>query len=273
MLGKTSLMRAQHDKNDLYKILLKNRELFLGKKICEIIHDLLLDRPIPTTYGYFFIHDMVLKCQLLLEHLVDYERTLGKARCKMLKSLCEKYEIIVSGEIEEKLGIKTKDLALLLVKPHTECLESCIAHIYLFTKKLLNVRGGRMYDPASNDGLYADLKNAKKFYEVIQTLRKWETDKLWEAVWEPFGGEPSDEELAQISEDKVPFEIECIDWTWNWKPFDEPVYGYLIDIRDLTVHPNETIEDLEKRIDRAITPIKKYLAKKRPSLSEWWDMT
>jgi hypothetical protein len=249
---------------------LKNRETLLSEKICKILPNLLSDEPIPATFGYFFIHDIVLKCQLLLEHLEDYERTLGKARCKKLKSLCEREEIVVSGEIEEELGIKTKNLALLLVKPHPECFESGIAHVYLFTKNLLNMRGGRMFDPTGRDGLYTDLKNARKFYESILELRKWETDKLWDSVWEPLGGQPSDEKI-EIPEEKIPFEIEDIVWTWNWmNNLGETVYGYLIDIRDLTVKNSETVEELEKRIDQAIKPIKKYLSKKRPNLSYWW---
>lgn len=281
---------------DSYKILLRNREKIKDKKIYELIPDL-LDKPIPATYGYFFLQEIFLDCQKLLSCLKDYEKTLGSALCNKLQEICEKeirfmkdlvkemankmgrnineedYEeilAIISGlEIEEKTGLKTKDLCILFANSRLNCLESCLAHLFLFTKNLLNIKGGRMFDPTNKDGLYNDLRNARKFYESIVELRRWETDKLWDAVWEPFGGQPSDEELEKIPEDKIPFEIECIDWTWNWRLFGETVYGYLIDVQDLRVHPNETLEDLEKRIDRAITPIKKYLTKKRPSLLEW----
>lgn len=281
-----------------YKILIKNREKVRDKKIYEIIPDL-LDKPVPATYGYFFLQEIFLNCQKLLNCLKDYEKTLGSALCNKLQKICEEeiffmkdvvkkvakeigrnidkedsagnFAIIPGFEIEEKTGLKTKDLCILFANSRLNCLEVCLAHVFLFTKNLLNIEGGRMFDPTSKDGLYKDLKNARKFYESIMELRNWETDRLWDAVWEPFGGQPSEEELEKIPEDKISFEIECIDWTWNWRPSGETVYGYLIDIQDLAVHPVETLEDLEKRIDRAITPIKKYLTKQRPSLSEWWE--
>ncbi len=279
---------------DSYKILLKNREIVRGKKIREIVPDL-LDSLVPATYGYFFLQEIILDCKKLLSYLKDYEKILGATRCKKLKRICEeeirymresmeeiakKYGLkinkkedyeenlatIFGSQIEIKVGLKTRDLGIMLVKPHPDCLKSGLAHVFLFTKNLLNIRGGRMFDPTCNDGLFADLKNAKKFHEIILELRNWETDKLWDSVWEPFGGQPSEEELEKIPDEKIPFEIEEIDWTWGWNDnTGETIYGYFIDIRDLTVHANETLEELEKRIDQAIKPIKKYLSKKRPN--------
>ncbi|MEM2129395.1 MAG: hypothetical protein QXZ70_02230 [Candidatus Bathyarchaeia archaeon] len=288
------------DKYDSYKILLKNREKVRGKKIAEIVQDL-LDKPIPATYGYFFLQEVFLYCQKLLSHLNDYEKNLGVTQCKKLKRLCEGHtrfmreltkeipkdldqkiskekgdneenlEFVDGFMIEKNVGLKPREIGRMLISPHPDCLESCFAHVFLFTKNLLNIRGGRLVDPANNDGLSADLKNAKKFHESVLELRKWETDKLWDSVWEPFGGQPSEEEVEKIPNEKIPFEIEEIDWTWGWDDNrGETVYGYLIDIRDLVVHPNETLEELEKRIDQAIKPIKKYLSKKRPNLSNWW---
>ncbi|MCS7109552.1 MAG: hypothetical protein NZ903_02015 [Candidatus Micrarchaeota archaeon] len=258
------------DKFDSYRILLKNREIVKSKKMNEIIPDL-FDKQIPATYGYFFLQEIYIDCDKSLKYLDDFEKALGVAKCEKLKQICEDEtsRIISLGEIEEKVKLKAKYLATILTKLPSDCIY-CFAHLFLFTKNLLNIKGGKMFDPTGRDGLYSDLKNAKKFYESVLELRKWESDKLWEAVWEPLGGEPSDEELEKIPEDKIPFEIECIDWTWNWSVFGETVYGYLIDVQDLRVHPSETLEDLERRIDRAITPIKKYLTKKRPNLSEWW---
>jgi hypothetical protein len=125
-----------------------------------------------------------------------------------------------------------------------------------------------MVDPTINDGLSADLKNAKKFYEIVLELRNWETDKLWDSVWETFGGQPSAEEIERIPDERIPFEIEEIRWEWGWKSRVENSRRYLIDIRDLRVNPNETLEELEKRIDRAIQPIRKHLLRKRPIVSD-----
>jgi len=108
------------------------------------------------------------------------------------------------------------------------------------------------------------LKNAKRFYETVLELRNWETDKLWDSVWEPFGGQPSDEEIERITDERIPFEIEEIRWEWGWKSRGENSRRYLIDIRNLRVNPNETLEELEKRIDRAIQPIRKHLLRKDP---------
>jgi len=265
------------NENDSYKIFIENRENLKRKRIREIIPDLLIDKPIPATYGYFYLQDVFLYCQKLLNHLKEYEKTLGITLCEKLRQLCEKEirswndisAIVFGFEIEQEVGLKIRDVSSKLIVPYPECLESCIAHVFLFTKKLLNVRGGRMVDPTCNDGLYADLRSAKKFYETIKALREWETKKLWDSIWEPFGGPPPDEELEKIPDEKLPFAIEEIDWTWGWGTFEE-TQGYLIDIRDLTVNPEETLEELEKRIDQAIKPIKKYLSKKRPSLSNWW---
>lgn len=222
------------------------------------------------------------RCLVILPKIAksfkDYEKTLGIIPCEKLKQLCQEKirswndisAVVHSFEIEEKVGLKIKNVGSMLVAPYPECLESCIAHVFLFTKKLLNIRGGRMFDPTSNEGLYADLRNAKKFYEIVRSLREWETNKLWDSVWEPFGEPPPDEELEKIPDEKLPFVIEEINWTWGWGILKETAQGYLIDIRDLRVNPEETLKELEKRIDQAIKPIKKYLSKKRPSLSDWW---
>jgi hypothetical protein len=263
--------------NYSYKILLKDRAILQHKRIYEIIPDLLVDKPIPATYGYFYLQDALIYCQKLLSHLKEYEKTLGITLCEKLRQLCEKQirnwndisAVVFSSEIEQEVGLKIRDVSSKLIVPYPECLESCIAHVFLFTKKLLNVRGGKMVDPTCNDGLYADLKSAKKFYETIKALREWETKKLWDSVWEPYGGTPTDEELEKIPDVKLPFVIEEIDWTWGWGTFEE-TQGYLIDIRDLRVNPKETLEELENRTDQAIKPIKKYLSRKRPSLSSWW---
>jgi|GEM_PF-3186591 hypothetical protein len=270
------------NEHDSYRILLTNREKVLKKKICEIIPDLLGD-PIPATYGYFFFQEIFLDCQKLLTQLIDCENllkaTLKATRYKKLKRFCEEEirsqgenPIIVSGgEIEIRSGLETKDLCAVFLDSRSIFLESSLAHIFLFTKNLLNIQGGRMIDATGNDGLHKDLENAKKFYASVKALREWETDKLWDSVWAPLGGHPNEEMLEKIPEEKIPFEIEDIDWTWEWiDNRDEIVHGYLIDIRDLTVHPNETLEELEKRIDNAIKPIKEYLSKKRPNLSQWW---
>jgi hypothetical protein len=287
------------NKYDSYKILLKNREIVRGKKIREILPDL-LDKPVPATYGYFFLQEIFLYRQKLLSHLKDYERDLGTTRCEKLKKLIEIEndfekklfkELIKKGKIreeaeknskkwsettefvsllqvEQEVELKTKDLAIILISTHPDCVKSCLAHIFLFTKNLLNVRGGRMVDPTINDGLSVDLKNAKKFHEIVLELRSWETDKLWDSVWEPFGGQPSSEEIERIPDERIPFEIEEIRWEWGWKSRGENSRRYLIDIRDLTVNPNETLEELEKRIDRAIQPIRKHLSRKRPIVSD-----
>lgn len=281
------------DNYELYNILFKNRERDKNKKICEIVSDL-LDELIPATYGYFFLQEIFLNCHKILSYLKDYEKILGENKCKKLKLLCENeigyirkqlidkefnqnknkemdYQVsaIIAGmQIEENLGLKTKDLGNLFVNPHPDCLEYCLAHVFLFTKNLLDLRGGRMVDPTTNDGLYLDLKNAKKFYKIVMELRSWETDRLWDSVWEPFGGQPHVEQLDVIPDEEIPFEIEEIRWEWGWKNKDEFVSGYLIDIRDLVVHPNETLVKVESRIDKAIQPIKKYLSRKKPFIHD-----
>jgi len=278
------------NKYNQYEILLKNKKNISGKMICEIIPDL-FGKPIASTYGYFLLQEIFLDCNVLLNYIVDYEKTLGTNRCKKLEKLCQdeirsekkimknlteehgqkdylKTPISLSGmELEQTLQIKTKDLGLALVTPHPESLESSIVHAYLFTKKLLKMKGGRL-----DEGLNADIKNAKKFYETILELREWETNKLWESAWEPFGGIPSEKELEKIPDDKIPFEFEEIDWSWGWEDSKgETIMGYTIDLRDIIVHPRETLEELERRIDQSINPIKEYLSKIKPSLSSWWE--
>ena len=155
-----------------------------------------------------------------------------------------------------------EDVLVPLIIKHPDLWREALSHVVLFTKPLLNPpQGGRSVDPTENDGLYNDLRSARQFFTALQELRNWETDGLWESVWAPLGGIPSEDDLEKIPEEEYPFVFEEIRWDWGWE--DEKgniVEGYSINICDLRIYPNETLAKLERRIDLAIKPIKKYLA-------------
>lgn len=256
-----------------YKISVKNHEKQQEKKICELVPEL-LNRYVPSTFGYFSLQDAFLDCRRILQYENFFQKSLEKEQWLELKKGCESE--IVEGF--EDVGLYTYDLrpvmsydeiANKIILPYPQIVKKCLVHLFFFTKNLLNVEGGKLDDPDRNDGLSHDIVESAKFQEAIKYLRYWETDGLWEAVWAPFGGQPSDEEEDKIPEEKFPFQFDELYWRWNWvNKKEEDIFGYCCEITDLPVYSTETLWQLEARIDRAINPIKKFLSRETPSNEE-----
>lgn len=220
----------------------------------------MIDAQIPATYGYFFLQSVFFNPQEILRNMKNYEKSLGWGGANDLERICqESADFVASWELSESIHMTQQDLTRILIDAGQDVLTKngcAVAHLFLFTKPLLNLNGGRLVDPTGNDGLHRDLKSAKKFHKVLDELRNWEKHGLWESVWAPFGGEDS-VNILEIPREKVPFSIEEIRWSWGYMNDDSDLAnGYLIDICDLAIHPNETLVHLKKRFDQALNPIK-----------------
>jgi len=254
----------------IFKILLPKRDRYLSEKLFRLIPKM-IDTEIPATYGYFYLQTVFFDSEKLVKNMKHYEKLLGWGGSNDLERICEgTSDILASWELSERMHMTQQDLTRILMSAGEEVLPSfgCgIAHLYLFTKSLLNLYGGRLVEPAGNDGLYDDLRSTKRFHRILQELRDWEKCGLWESVWAPFGGEPSEKKLKEIPPDKAPFSIEEIRWSWGYEDGKgNMVNGYVIDICDLDIHPDETLLQLEKRIDQALKPIRNHLSRRRPPL-------
>ena len=236
---------------------------------------MMIDTEIPATYGYFYLQTIFFDKRNVIKNMKHYEELLGKDVNKLRES-CKGTLLddeLISREISEASGLKQQDLTQILLSTGQEVLPSSecgLAHLYLFTKSLLKLSGGRLIDPTSNDGLCADVRSTRRFHKVLQELRNWEKQGLWDSVWAPFGGEPSEGKLEELPPEKMPFSIEEIRWNWRYGDGKgNVVNGYIMDICDLRIHPNETLLQLETRIDQAIKPIKNYLSRRRPPLDSF----
>jgi len=240
----------------------------LNKKLSELAPVLLrnwnvVSESIPTNYGYFYIDNLVCYLDKVLKYIKMHKDEIPKKRYVEIERAVQK-KLEFEGEIQINCfpAYDYEDVLVPLIIKHPDLWREALSHVVLFTKPLLNPpQGGRSVDPTENDGLYNDLRSARQFFTALQELRNWETDGLWESVWAPLGGIPSEDDLEKIPEEEYPFVFEEIRWDWGWE--DEKgniVEGYSINICDLRIYPNETLAKLERRIDLAIKPIKKYLA-------------
>lgn len=236
-----------------FKIMLKNRDRFRMMALRDMLKILFKDWKeksvdFPTNCGYFYVGSLICDSKKLLEYLKEHRRYREVER-HLLRHvgpppLTPQYW--VDAEIESKL------IPIILDDP--DILSSMLAHVVLLTGDLWTHR--RRID--------AEVRSVKHLHEAVGDLKKWESKLLWKLTRSPFGEAPSDERIKKMPEEKRPFIIEEIRWNWEWEDKEERVVeGYMIDICDLRVYPDETFVKLEKRIDRAIAPIKKYLISER----------
>ncbi len=258
-------------RQSIFKILLPKRSRYLDENVFQLLPKL-IDTGIPATYGYFYLQTIFFNPENLVKNMKTYSKHLGLGVSNNLEAMCKKRaaadDFIMSWELSEGMQMTDQDLAPILLSAGEEVLYSygcAIAHLYLFTKPLLNLSGGRLVDPTLNSGLDNDLRKTEKFHKTLQELKNWEKSGLWESVWAPFGGEPSEEKLDEMRPNEGPFSFEEMRWRWGYEDREgKTVNGYVIDVCDLDIHAHETLLQLEKRIDQAVKPIRDHLSRRRP---------
>lgn len=218
-----------------YKIFATNEEDGT-KKISKLLPSLWFDlagKPIKTSFGYFFISQLIYSPSKLLEYSqevmnkddFDSMKQEHEAFCQRLNE--GNFGSADSHILEEKISSETLKT---LVLNHPDVVNSGFAHLLLFTVDLTDfVELGGCCPEEFKESL-------QKLSKIMNDLAKW-NNEMGDIKWE----------WVEKQTEK------------RYKFSNAQTNGFTIDVRFFDIKMDETLEQLERRIDQTIKPIKKYL--------------